>query len=1040
VDATRFEQLVARGDADLRRSRPDLALTAYTEALSLWRGDVLADLADFDFVAPVRARLDELRMSALQSRIQARLDLGQHGAVVAELAPLLASHPLCEGFHAQRILALYRLGRQSDALAAYRELHRLLDTDLGIEPSPPLQQLNNRVLAQDPGLGWRAPAAPPTSSLAGERSVAPESAAGREPTSDPRPGRRRTQGLHARWLHVTAAVVVIVAGLTWAASRRPWAGPDAVHAVAVNAVSELDRAGSVVASVPVGTNPVALAVVGASVWVINAGDNTVSEVDPATHVVERVVDVGHDPQSMAVTGDDLWVADFGDGTVSRINLVAAKVVQTVHVGSAPAAIAAGPAGLWVANSGDNTIQRLDTSTGKPHAAVDVGDGPDGLAVDASSVWVANGRAGSVTRVDARTGDQLSAPVRVGSGPRGIVRAGDDVWVADELSQSVTRIDVATQHAHSIEVGDGPTALAVHRGALWVAERYSGDLFRIDLRTERKTRVDAHGAVRGLAVAGGHLWVSSGAVPSNVHRGGTLRIAAAALPGGISGLDPPNSYDRTAWHANRVVYDSLLAYHYSSADPQVLVPDLATSVPDPTDGGRTYTFNLRPGIRYSTGRVVTASDLVRGVRRALRATGGRPDFYAGIVGGRACVDRVESCDLTRGVVADDAHRRVTFHLQAPDPLFLHKLTIMVVPAPPGTPLHALTSPLPSTGPYRIASFTQGAKLGLVRNRFFHEWSAGAQPDGFVDRLTWVKVSNGREAAHTVTNGDADLAELTPLGGSSAAVGSLVNELRVEAPSRVHSSLVQGTAFGILGSSTPPFDELEARQAFNYAVDRRKVVRLLGGPSVAVPTCQLMPPTMPSYAPYCPYTAHRSFGTYRGPDLAKARRLVKASGTYGTKVAVTDLVDDPSPPLDAYFAEVLRRLGYRVTIRRLEDNARNQRFYYDPRSGIQVESGGWYADFPLPSNFYDVVSCPGGGYPTSYCNARLDRRAAAANSLMQTDPGAALRAWTVIDREVTDQAALVPVSNEVNWWVTSERVGNYQSGGREIGPLMSQLWVR
>ena len=61
-------------------------------------------------------------------------------------------------------------------------------------------------------------------------------------------------------------------------------------------------------------------------------------------------------------------------------------------------------------------------------------------------------------------------------------------------------------------------------------------------------------------------------------------------------------------------------------------------------------------------------------------------------------------------------------------------------------------------------------------------------------------------------------------------------------------------------------------------------------------------------------------------------------------------------------------------------------------------------------------------------------------MQTDPGAALRAWTSINREVTDQAPLVPVSNDVNWWVTSERVGNYQGGGREIGPLMSQLWVR
>jgi DNA-binding SARP family transcriptional activator/ABC-type transport system substrate-binding protein/streptogramin lyase len=1034
VDAARFEHLAAKADDALAQSHPELALTLYEEALSTWRGDVLADLADYDFVAPVRARLDEMHASALESRIQAQLDLGRHAAVVAELAQLMSDHPLRERFHAQLILALYRCGRQSDALAAYRALRSTLDTELGIEPSPPLQELNQRVLAQDPALDWNPPAPSRVTPRATQQH--------REPalTSGAGPSGQRATWVRSRWLPILIVLVLMVGALSFAVAKRPWLGPQTAQAIGVNAVNELDETGSVLASVPVGTNPVALAAARGMIWVINAGDNTVSQVNPKSHTVQRELDVGHDPQSLAVTGDDLWVSNFADGTVTRINLVAAKVVQSIHVGSAPAAIAAGPAGLWVANSGDNTIQRIDTITGATHVPVDVGDGPDGLAVDASSVWVANGRAGSVTHIDGRTGDQMSAPIRVGSGPRGIVRAGDDVWVADELSQSITRIKVATLQTHSIDVGDGPTALGLQGGAVWVAEKYSGDLFRIDRATEKRTRFAARGAVRGLAVFGGHVWVSSGAVPASAHRGGTLRIAGGALPGQISGLDPPDVYDRTALHVNRVVYDGLLAYHYSSADPQVLIPDLATSVPEPTDGDRIYTFNLRPSIRYSTGRLVKASDVVRGVRRALRSTTARPDFFAGIVGGQACIDDVGSCGLKRGVVADDAAGRVTFHLKAPDPMFLHKLTLMVVPAPPGTPLHRLKAPLPGTGPYRIASFTQGKTLSLARNRFFHQWSAGAQPGGFVDRITWVRVANAQEAAHAVTQGQADLAELTPLGGSGPAGGSLVDQLRIEAPSRVHSNLTQGTAFGVLNSSIPPFDKLRARQAFNYAVDRRRVVRLLGGPSVVVPACQLVPPSMPSYAPYCPYTRHRSLGGYRGPDLAAARRLVRLSGTYGTKVTVTDLIDDPSPPLDAYFAHVLRRLGYRVTIHGLPNNPRNQHFAYDPGSGIQVESGGWYADFPLPSNFYDLVSCAGAGYPLSYCNKDLDRRAAAAASQMQTDPGAALRAWTAINRVVTDQAPLVPVTNDVNWWLTSERVGNYQRGGVEIGPMLSQLWVR
>jgi peptide/nickel transport system substrate-binding protein len=199
-------------------------------------------------------------------------------------------------------------------------------------------------------------------------------------------------------------------------------------------------------------------------------------------------------------------------------------------------------------------------------------------------------------------------------------------------------------------------------------------------------------------------------------------------------------------------------------------------------------------------------------------------------------------------------------------------------------------------------------------------------------------------------------------------------------------------------------------------------------------------MPSYTPYCPYTTGRPDGDYQGPDLARARDLAHASGTEGMNVTVTDVVGDFNPPLDRYFVVVLRKLGYRVTLRRLRNTAHNRNFYYDPRNDIQLESGGWIADFPLPSNFYEVVSCAGVGYPFEYCNKELDGRAAAATVMLQTEPGAALRSWTGIDREVTDQAPLVAVANKVDWWVTSESVGNYQSGVQDIGPLLSQLWVQ
>jgi peptide/nickel transport system substrate-binding protein len=269
---------------------------------------------------------------------------------------------------------------------------------------------------------------------------------------------------------------------------------------------------------------------------------------------------------------------------------------------------------------------------------------------------------------------------------------------------------------------------------------------------------------------------------------------------------------------------------------------------------------------------------------------------------------------------------------------------------------------------------------------------------------------------------------------------VDELKVTAASLVHSKPMQTTGFGVLNSSRPPFDHLQVRRAFSYAVDRAEIVRLMGGRSVATETCQLLPPSMPSYAPYCPYTRGPRDGHYHGPDLAKARELVRRSGTYGMKVTVTQLVGDYNPPFDSYFTHVLRQLGYRATLRRLPDTRRNEDFFFTSRRGSQVVSGGWIADFPLPSNFYDIVSCGANAYPSFYCNKSLDRQAAAATAMLQSDPGRALRTWTAIDRKVTDEAALMPVQNSVDWWVTSKRVGNYQSSERDVGPLMSQLWVR
>ena len=152
VDAQRFARLVAAAQSSLEAGEPGAALGSFSAALSLWRGDVLVDLRRYPFVDVVATRLEELRIAAEEGRIQAYLDLGHDAKALTEADRLLAEHPLREGLAAQRMLALYRVGRQSDALATYRDLRVRLDTELGIEPNRSLQRLEQRILLQDPNL------------------------------------------------------------------------------------------------------------------------------------------------------------------------------------------------------------------------------------------------------------------------------------------------------------------------------------------------------------------------------------------------------------------------------------------------------------------------------------------------------------------------------------------------------------------------------------------------------------------------------------------------------------------------------------------------------------------------------------------------------------------------------------------------------------------------------------------------------------------------------------------------------------------------
>jgi DNA-binding SARP family transcriptional activator len=155
LDLVRFDRLRTRGRAALAGGSPAEAAARLRDALALWRGPALEEFDAPFFITEAR-RLEEFRLACVEDRIEADLALGRHAEVAGEIDALVARNPLRERLHGQLMLALYRSGRQADALAAYRWLRRHLADELGIDPSPPLRELERRMLQHDPALGLAA--------------------------------------------------------------------------------------------------------------------------------------------------------------------------------------------------------------------------------------------------------------------------------------------------------------------------------------------------------------------------------------------------------------------------------------------------------------------------------------------------------------------------------------------------------------------------------------------------------------------------------------------------------------------------------------------------------------------------------------------------------------------------------------------------------------------------------------------------------------------------------------------------------------------
>jgi YVTN family beta-propeller protein len=496
LDLREFERLTE----EARTASVENSIELRRRALALWRGPALADLV---LNGPERhnvERLGELRLTTQVERIAAELQLGRHAELVGELEPLVAEHSYHERLAALLMLALYRSGRQADALGVYRTVRRRLSDELGLQPGQELRDLEASILRQDDSLAI----SPPT--LRAELTPSE-----RVPTTTVMPAASRSRG---RTLAVAGALLLLAAA-TIAIAALLLRDRAAGVVVPPNSVAVIDPATNrVTTTLQTGIGPAPVASGAGSVWIGNLDDTSLTQVDAASRTVAGTIPLPATPTAIAVGPEVVWVVNARLGTLYRVHPKFETVIS-VEVGPRSirhtgAGIDLGEGSVWAAY-GDSTLARVDPETREGRAAASGGVAPAGLVIASGFVWVSDSEDATVRRFSPRTWELGAVGAYpVCRGPSGLAAGDGSIWVACTADDVVARIpaDLGSRSYTPIPVGDRPASVAFGAGAVWVANSASGTVSRVDPDTNEVVRTMAIGnAPTGITVSGGLVWVT-----------------------------------------------------------------------------------------------------------------------------------------------------------------------------------------------------------------------------------------------------------------------------------------------------------------------------------------------------------------------------------------------------------------------------------------------------------------------------------------------------------------------------------------------------
>ena len=499
LDAWEFERLLA----EARTQPAHRAVEILDEALGLWRGPPLADLPYQSFAQSETRRLFELFLAAREERIEAELALGFHARVVAELESLVAEHPLRERFRAQLMLALYRSGRQADALEVYREGRHKLMSQLGLEPAEELRRLEHAILSQDPALG----AVPP-------------------PTGEQDPMQPRRAALRRRWskrwLALLAVFLLAGTAIAVTVSLRHGRSSPPAQAVPPHSLVAIDPRTTRLTRIPLDWPPAAFAVGTNTLWALNNRDQILARLDPQARRVVQSSGLGIAPTNVTIGAGAVWV--LGSGTVLKIDPAYGLLLRTTHVRLGdtsdisigdPSGIAASGNAVWV-EDGASTLVRLDPATGTVTGRLVLGSHIDGVAFGAGSIWVTRGTPATLIRIDPRTA-AVTAKIQIAARrgvtqpfPIGVAVGEGAVWVLNGNTGTVTRVDPTLDAVSATvsRVSLNPLRIAAGAGAVWVGDADAEAVLRIDPKTNRVVQtIPVGGTPTALAVGTRAVWVA-----------------------------------------------------------------------------------------------------------------------------------------------------------------------------------------------------------------------------------------------------------------------------------------------------------------------------------------------------------------------------------------------------------------------------------------------------------------------------------------------------------------------------------------------------